>query len=198
LHGLPNNVIYTNPSISSLTAFILGLFSDGESANVPHRQKGVKHMETMVEKYSSSFSYRNAGEDATSTQAVCEVVLLTGTTGRLGSHLLAQLAKRPDVKTVYALNRASASDLMERQRKTFESWELDTELLRSRKIVLLTADLAKPLFGLTETIYNEVRMIPNLTASDILLTSLLIDRYKTVLQASSTMVNQIVFHAQAF
>ena len=155
-------------------------------------------METMVEKYSSSFSYRNAGEDATSTQAVCEVVLLTGTTGRLGSHLLAQLAKRPDVKTVYALNRASASDLMERQRKTFESWELDTELLRSRKIVLLTADLAKPLFGLTETIYNEVRMIPNLTASDILLTSLLIDRYKTVLQASSTMVNQIVFHAQAF
>jgi len=112
-------------------------------------------MEAMVEKYSSSFSSRQVREDAASTSAACNVVLVTGTTGRLGSHLLAALATRPDVKTVYALNRAPASDIEERQRKTFESWGLDTEILRSGKIVLMTADLAKPFFGLAEDVYSE-------------------------------------------
>jgi len=89
------------------------------------------------------FSSRQVREDSASTSAVCDVVLVTGTTGRLGSQLLAALATRPDVKTVYALNRAPASDIEERQRKAFESWGLDPEILHSGKIILLTADLAK-------------------------------------------------------
>jgi Male sterility protein len=198
LHGLPTNFVYSNPSISSLTAFVLSLFANYGGADVQNLQKDVKHMEAMVEKYSSAFASRSVRDDAASRPAVCEVVLLTGTTGRLGSHLLAQLAMRPDVKTVYALNRVSAGSLEERQRAIFESWRLDTGLLDSGKIVLLTADLTRPFFGLMKDVYNEVKTIMHPIHLAFVFTCAFVGRYKTRLQASFIMVSRAVSvkHAQ--
>ena len=90
-----------------------------------------------------------------------ETVLVTGTTGRLGSHLLAQLLARPDVARVYALNRpalGASRSIEERTRSAFKLWGLDESLLTSDKVVLLVGDLTKAKFGLEAHVYDEVRL----------------------------------------
>jgi thioester reductase-like protein len=111
----------------------------------------------MVEKYTTGLpklqsSNVNAG-------APLSVVLLTGTTGRLGCYLLAQILENPDVQRVYALNRGGVNDkqdLIERQRSAFKAWSLDETLLDGKKIVLLAADLAEETLGLDTDTFNEI------------------------------------------
>ncbi|KAI0681684.1 male sterility protein-domain-containing protein [Cerioporus squamosus] len=89
-----------------------------------------------------------------------ETVLVTGTTGRLGSHLLAQLLERMDVARVYALNRGapgSEESLEKRNRAAFRQWGLDESLLDSGRVSFHPADLSKPNFDLGEPLYEEMR-----------------------------------------
>jgi len=66
------------------------------------------------------------------------VVLLTGSTGALGSYLLSSLAENPDVSRVYALNRGSdQSSLLERQRSTLDCRGLDCSILGEGKVVII-------------------------------------------------------------
>ncbi len=93
-------------------------------------------------------------------KASSETVLVTGTTSRLDSHLLAQLLAREDVVRVYALNRESSGSvekLQQRSRDAFVQWGLDESLLDSGKVSFHAADLAKPYFALGESLYEEVR-----------------------------------------
>lgn len=112
----------------------------------------------MVEKYSVDFPvHRSGGVDG--ANSVDEVVLLTGTTGRLGSHLLAQLLAKPSVTKVYALNRAAKGSIAGRQHDAFVHWGLDEALLSGEKLVLAKADFSKSDLGIGEDLYNEVRFI---------------------------------------
>ena len=101
----------------------------------------------------------NGREGRTSTS---ETVIVTGTTGRLGSHLLAQLLARKDVQHVYALNRATASStksLDVRSREAFRMWGLDDSLLNSEKVSFHVANLTQPHLGLEDDVYEEVRSV---------------------------------------
>ena len=68
-------------------------------------------------------------------------VLITGTTGSLGSHMLHQLAQDTSIAGIYALGRASdIKHLRERQRSALESRGLSGEILKNPKIVLIPAE----------------------------------------------------------
>ena len=118
-------------------------------------------MRTLLETYSGGLVYRfpalvNGQDGRTSTS---ETVIVTGTTGRLGSHLLAQLLARKDVQHVYALNRATASStksLDVRSREAFRMWGLDESLLNSEKVSFHVANLTQPQLGLEVGVYEEV------------------------------------------
>ncbi|KAF5378437.1 hypothetical protein D9757_011142 [Collybiopsis confluens] len=89
------------------------------------------------------------------------VVLITGTTGTLGSYLLAELVRNPDVELVYAFNRpSSGSSVTERQHKTFQSLSLDRGILETNKIIFIEGDASKPDLGLD---LIEYRMIQSKT-----------------------------------
>ncbi|EJD42002.1 NAD(P)-binding protein, partial [Auricularia subglabra TFB-10046 SS5] len=76
-------------------------------------------------------------------------VLITGTTGALGSNLLAQLLASPDVSRVYALNRSHASQaLPKRQAASLIDQGLDPALLCLQKLVLLEGDTTQRELGL--------------------------------------------------
>lgn len=156
---LPSNFIYSNPTINALSSFIGSLFSpDDVTIGLTSESDVVAEMEAMVEKYSVDFPvHRGGGVDG--ANSVGEVVLLTGTTGRLGSHLLAQLLAKPSVTKVYALNRAAKGTISKRQRDSFTHWGLDEMLLSSEKLVLADADFSKPDVGISEGLYDEVRSI---------------------------------------
>ena len=86
------------------------------------------------------------------------VILLTGSTGGLGSYLLASLLSREDVAIVYTFNRPSTmATIKQRQRAAFEDRGLDTALLESEKLIYLEGDTAQPNLLLDDRTYSDIR-----------------------------------------
>ncbi|THH15912.1 hypothetical protein EW146_g4654 [Bondarzewia mesenterica] len=154
-HGLPNNFVYSNPTIASLTIFVIKLFLQDVGERNELGEK-AQSMVKMLAKYVSGFPAHKPTPGVADAASPDEVVLLTGSTGRLGCHILAQLVARSSVKKVYALNRgASMEDLKERQLAALKTWGLG-HVMESEKVTLVVADLAKSDFGIRNG-YAEIR-----------------------------------------
>ncbi|KAL1690640.1 male sterility protein-domain-containing protein [Schizophyllum commune] len=85
-------------------------------------------------------------------------VLLTGSTGHLGSDILALLLRDERVARVYVLERAGdASGARARLRARWADKAFDKRLLASAKLVVLEGDVTAPSFGQSEAVYEEMR-----------------------------------------
>ena len=81
-------------------------------------------------------------------------VLLTGPTGSLGAHVLAQLIKRPDVKKIYLLIRGATPEAArERVFKALTSRSLSIPDNFDDRIVILQCKLSEPKLGLSDQDY---------------------------------------------
>ncbi|KAF2491843.1 putative NRPS-like enzyme [Lophium mytilinum] len=80
-----------------------------------------------------------------------EVILLTGSTGTLGSFILHDLLAQKTSAHIYCLNRAPNSSQLQTTRN--QSHQLPTNFPLNR-VTFLTADLSKPSFGLSEPLYT--------------------------------------------
>jgi hypothetical protein len=118
-------------------------------------------MLALVEKYTADIPpfYPSSGTAPAVSESPGAVVVLTGTTGALGSSLLADLLSSSAVSKVFALNRDSPTGhtLMARQTQSFIDRGLDTSLLDSDKLILLTCDLSARDLGLDRVVLYEVR-----------------------------------------
>ncbi|KIY72606.1 NAD(P)-binding protein [Cylindrobasidium torrendii FP15055 ss-10] len=88
------------------------------------------------------------------------VILLTGTTGSLGSAALQDFIDCPSVKRVYALNRSSRSgkSLLERQTEAPVSRPFDPTSPSGRKVVLVEGDITADGFsGVDPELLEEIR-----------------------------------------
>lgn len=152
---LPNNFVYSNPTIISLSSFILAFLASASASSDSIIEAKISAMQSLLETYTATFpSHLPQGRETAAN--IDEIVLLTGTTGRLGAHLLAQLSARKSVARVYALNRTGTGSIVERQRTAFESWGLDIGLLSDDKIVLVEADFSKKDLGVGAGLFSEV------------------------------------------
>lgn len=121
----------------------------------------VDMMRAMAAKYSTEFPI-HIGETvihgSTAARLGRDVVLVTGTTGSLGCHLLETLVSAQDVGRIYALNRAAKDNMPLRERQALGLIErgIDTRILDSSKVVLLEGDLTKPDWGLHTETFLEV------------------------------------------
>ncbi|KAI0369579.1 acetyl-CoA synthetase-like protein [Pilatotrama ljubarskyi] len=164
-HDVPLNFVYFNPTIASLGAFLSGLLSGQAIDKNAERAARLAQMQDLVRKYTAKWptprwSSTTSGDAKAAPAKQLQAVLTTGTTGRLGSHLLAQLLQKPEVERVYALNREPTGDpskLEARQREAFKTWGLDEDLLSSAKVSFHPADLTKSSFGLNERTFTEMR-----------------------------------------
>ena len=84
------------------------------------------------------------------------VFFVTGTTGSLGSYILAHLLRLNSVKRVYAFNRPSTVDILVRHQTIFDKSALDPALLSSPKLVLLEGLLTTDRFGVSDDMFTEV------------------------------------------
>jgi thioester reductase-like protein len=85
-----------------------------------------------------------------------DILLITGTTGGLGCHLLQDAFNNPNTVRIFALNRQQASGLLERQRQVLVAHGLDGTLVYSEKVILLEGELTAPCFGLEKKRFEEV------------------------------------------
>jgi len=123
----------------------------------------------MIEKYSTDFgdsSRDSSASKANGNSREDHVVVLTGSTGGLGSYLLASLLQREDVSVIYAFNRpskGSALPIQRRQSSRFEDRGLDVALLQSEKLVYVENDTSHDYLGLDVELYQKVYLVPSLT-----------------------------------
>ncbi|KZP33066.1 putative nonribosomal peptide synthetase [Athelia psychrophila] len=152
--GISQNFIFAHPSIRDLAFQISDLVTGGSSAST---HSAVAAIESMIEKYSAGLRERVVAHSTPTL--TCAVVLLTGSTGALGSYLLESLLNDPRVKKVYAYNRPgrSTATIQARQRDAFADKGFDVDLLTSPKLAYLEGDSARPQLGLSDGLYAEVR-----------------------------------------
>lgn len=163
---IPPNIVFENPTINLLSARVSALVDqDDIHQTLDHIQQRKAAMDAMIHKYSTDLLGNpdvvvTNGVIDDATRSAGAVVLLTGTTGGLGSFLLAQLLENPVVERVYALNRPRAStSVAERQRSAFVDKALPVHLLNSEKLVYIEADVSQDDCGLTLSTYDEVLVL---------------------------------------
>ncbi|KLO07028.1 acetyl-CoA synthetase-like protein [Schizopora paradoxa] len=158
IRDIPMNFVYSYPTISGLTNYFLKLMGfDGETSAVDNVEARVENMLAMVRKYTHDFPKHTPSDSTSFSEESGIVVVLTGTTGGLGSSLLWKLLEIPQVSRVYALNRRGSGDLAERQRAAFLKRGYNTGLMSSKKLTMLDGDLGSARLGLEEGVYSEIR-----------------------------------------
>lgn len=140
---LDENVVFEYPNITKLAAHLLTL----RTGQVVEREDEIVAMANLIQKY-SSFS--------ASPQPHKEVIILTGTTGSLGTHILAQLMQNDNICKIYCLVRApSPHKALERVLSTLATKHLP--FINSHKIVALPASLDRSDLGLSAEVLEEVK-----------------------------------------
>ncbi|KAJ7035832.1 acetyl-CoA synthetase-like protein [Mycena alexandri] len=137
--------IYQHPSIHVMVASLCSSPTSSSPASI----------QSVIDKYSKILRPRVPDTDAVPPNS--GVIVLTGSTGALGSQILALLVTRADVTAIYCLNRHVAGEtLLERQKRAFRKIGLDENQLQSPKVQLLLADLNAPKLGLPADVVTEL------------------------------------------
>lgn len=141
----PRN-IYSHPSMRGLVDLVTAL-AKGEVINET-TDGGTANLEKLYQNLATLVSERPAQPRGRNDS---HAVLLTGSTGSLGSYVLESLAQSSQVHRIYCLNRGL--DSLGRQEASQAAKGLSP---LSPKVKCLDADLSKPFFGLSKAVYKEL------------------------------------------
>ncbi|KAJ7452161.1 hypothetical protein B0H11DRAFT_1742224 [Mycena galericulata] len=152
MKAVPNNFVYRYPTLRLLADLFSGL-ALGAGSKPEESMWRADAMRAMVRQYTGGFPEHCASAD----EPRAEAVLVTGTTGALGTHILAYLLGLPEISTVYALNRPGSEPTDVRQRTSFLANGKDVQLLDLPKLKLLDGDLTLSDFGLSPKDFKSLR-----------------------------------------
>lgn len=153
--------IFRNPTLKDL-AYLLGVFlNDGL---VPAQESGVARaaaVDNAVARYVQSLPPKaDLQPAAASSVSKDATVAIVGSTGYVGSHLVATLLRNPAVSRIYCLNRGD--DASTRQKETLSKQHLVPED-KLAKLTFFKITLGTPRLGLSDeqyqTIANEVEVV---------------------------------------
>ncbi len=152
--ALAPSTIYTNPTVLKLAAAVKSYMEEGPRDAEALDQARVQKMKQMLEEYSAGLPDRpsRVKEDLRYHDSR-QGVVLTGSTGALGSYLLDALIESESVSTIYCLNRSA--DAEQRQVKSNASRGLVTEW-DNHRVKFLTSDYSLPDLGLGQEMYSDI------------------------------------------
>lgn len=150
------STVYTNPTVCSLANAISELSALSRQSQILHQQTRHQAIEATFQEHKNSIdnlvSNLQTKTSATGTAGnKNHTVVLTGSSGALGSYLLEVLLKTPSTSHVYCLNRASGSSSIKSQRNKTRKLASDYS---SNRVTFLTADISQLNFGLKRETYE--------------------------------------------
>ncbi|KAF4573087.1 putative NRPS-like protein biosynthetic cluster [Pleurotus pulmonarius] len=157
--NVPQNFVFSNTTIEQMANALALLLETGhlEETGQESAEEHARMVNEMVAKYTRDFP-THEGLDGQDTDT--EVVVLTGSTGSLGTYLLNSLLAQSSVIRVYALNRKGSPWSEQRQEKAFAERQLNSEGLRNEvrtgRLEFHDVELNQPGFGLPDGIYNTI------------------------------------------
>ncbi|KAF7514275.1 hypothetical protein GJ744_000045 [Endocarpon pusillum] len=151
---LPSNLLYDCGTIEAVASFLLG-----EKVSVEDNDFVL--MKELVQKYSKLDVPQVIADTSSSTTGNGLVILLTGATGALGTHLLDVLRCRPDVERIYCLLRASdplvAYVRVDKALKSKAKEGLQPIGTIDKKIVCIPCNLARADLGMDGEMLRSIR-----------------------------------------
>ncbi|EKM51563.1 uncharacterized protein PHACADRAFT_212203 [Phanerochaete carnosa HHB-10118-sp] len=150
------NLIFEYPTILDLASFLSRLTDPVSDEHPQATTSGINvaNIEALVHKYTSDLPKAKAS--ASSAPRRVAAVLLTGSTGNIGSHILASLLADDRIARVYTLNRPSTSPPIERLKTAFSERALPVDILDNLKLSAFVGDINQTKFGLEPAAYEEV------------------------------------------
>ncbi|KAL8829920.1 MAG: hypothetical protein Q9170_005963 [Blastenia crenularia] len=155
--GVSAKLMYSNPTLSKLASAIKNLLDPNTHEEQDTEGARIKEMEQILDELSADLP----ASDIHKSRSVegGHTLLLTGSTGSLGSYMLDVALTTPNVKKVICLNRRANSQDQQvashASRGLIQDWQHKAEFLQ--------ADLSKPNLGLEDDKYqlilNEVSVI---------------------------------------
>ncbi|GAM37529.1 hypothetical protein TCE0_024f07522 [Talaromyces pinophilus] len=151
------SLVYKHPSVELLAKEILQLENPAGQRKENTEQDRMETMGTLLKHYEQQvdqlISSENSSNKMKANGEAPQVIVLTGSTGAIGSHLLQELLSNKDVVHIYCLNRSPDSKLVQINRNRQRHLPYD---FPSDRVTFLTVDLTKPSFGLEIEVYNRL------------------------------------------
>ena len=151
-HGLAPSTIYTRPTIAKLTQEIKHLTQESRASTEADEKIRVEKISLMLQKHSAGMIAHKKQLSTKNTKRP-QTVLLTGSTGSLGSYILERLAACESITKIYCLSRST--DPKQRQDRAMASRGLKIQS-NSDRVVFLTCDMSKSDLGLENGTYSEI------------------------------------------
>ncbi|PVI00997.1 acetyl-CoA synthetase-like protein [Periconia macrospinosa] len=149
--SLSLSTIYHNPSVPQLTRFIV----DGHLENDgPKQQSEPGVLQNMLNEYTEMINQIPRQTKKNTSRSTKETVILTGSTGSLGTYLLQALLKSSLVTHVYCLDRRADSQTVCQSKAADTCFPLENH---SKRVTFLHAFLDKPELGLDEKTCEKLR-----------------------------------------
>ncbi|KAL2146404.1 hypothetical protein VTI28DRAFT_4157 [Corynascus sepedonium] len=148
--ALATRVIYGHPTARRLAEYLFSVVNKGnKDAFSGERQLENHAMEVILEKYTRDMPQARPDKPAPADEG--QVVIITGTTGTLGSYMLDIASRSSRVKKVICLNRSD--DAEARQRKPNTERGLNIEFSKAE---FLRADISRYDLGLEKDVYERL------------------------------------------
>ncbi|KAF8576894.1 acetyl-CoA synthetase-like protein [Ramaria rubella] len=149
----PSNFVYQHPTVRTLAVFAARISHTTAISDIKSEAERRERLQDFVARYTQNWPVHRPSENDPTT----ETIILTGSTGGLGSHILAQLLTMPSVSRVYAFNRPGRKTSHERHFEAFLDRGIDITLLKSEKIVYVEGDSAVEGFNIKTELFEEIR-----------------------------------------
>lgn len=152
--------MYDSPTIFGLANYISTSITGATVAPSGGIQDKRHELQSLVSKYTSAFPKFRADPDSMAVESGRDVVLLIGSTGSLGSNILAKLIQNAGVAHVYAMSRPSSdgNSSKDRHKKAFAREGLDTNLLDDSKVTFLLGDPSHANFAVEPELFKDVNV----------------------------------------
>ncbi|KAL1961532.1 hypothetical protein VTN77DRAFT_1637 [Rasamsonia byssochlamydoides] len=148
-------LFYASPSVNKLARSLHVLVNGDRQADVNGTDDRHVRLQEVLDRYLVGLDKVVPSKQKETDNPV---VILTGSTGSLGSYLLATLLSSPKISKVICLNRTTDAETRQRashkQRGLDIAW--DDHSRNQKRVEFLTADLSKPDLGLSKGTYTRL------------------------------------------
>jgi thioester reductase-like protein len=154
LPGLAASTLYANASVVLLVNAILQLARKDKESETAKSEARVDMLNSLSVEYRAKIDrIKRATNRESTVKPPKEIIILTGSTGAIGSYLLNVLLRHPSVAHIFCLNRSeNASDIQsEKNQSRGLSVSLD-----SNQVTFLQTDFSQELLGLDTSTYKEL------------------------------------------
>ncbi|ENH69483.1 Conidial yellow pigment biosynthesis polyketide synthase [Fusarium oxysporum f. sp. cubense race 1] len=146
---VPKPVAITAPVVSEAVAQET-IITHSDTSNLAEREQAITE---LVNKYTAGFKAPTSNPDGPPLGKNESVVLVTGASGGLGSHLVYALAQLEEVRTIVCLNRPNREDPTTRQYKAMRDKGIRFPEHLKSKVRIFQADTSKPKLGVKDSEY---------------------------------------------